>query len=362
MPTKNFLQGSAESDGTSSQMRDMYFSLNENDFQTSEETKDFEETANDDGHSGIYQYEGAEMNEDEITIEEAENNSDVNYVSKIRPYKKGPGFAAIAGMDNLKKKLTDEIVKPILHPEKYREYGLTQPNGVLFYGPYGCGKTYIAERIAEECHTSYVAVTNSDITGTRWGEAQKKIKALFADARLHAPCIIFLDEFEMMAPDRRTSSENAPFKIEEADELFMQINNCGAKGVFVICATNLPDMIDPALLRAGRLENKIYIGLPDEETRKAVFEMNMRDCRHKDNIDYGKLANLTQGRITADLSMIVKKAKLFACNHDMKVTQELIERIIAEEKPSVKDSAMKKMEEEKRRYENDKAERRIGFK
>lgn len=175
-----------------------------------------------------------------------------------RPGKRsGPGFAAVAGMDELKSRLREEVIEPLRNPEEYRRYGVTIPNGMLLYGPPGCGKTFFAKHFAEEVGFNFVCVTPAALKSRYVNATQENIAAMFKQAEEQAPTIIFIDEINELVPDRRGDVHE--MSRSAVNEMLAQMDRTGERGIFVIGATNYPEAIDPAMLRAGRLEKKYYV-------------------------------------------------------------------------------------------------------
>lgn len=213
------------------------------------------------------------------------------------------GFDAIAGMEDLKKLFEIEIIWPITNPEKYKTYKLSIPNGVLFFWPPGCGKTFISRKLAEEVSYNFYEISHSDLSsiyihGTTW-----KIWEVFATAKENSPSIIFFDEISGLVPRRDNLSEHHQYREEEVNEFLIQLNDASKNNILVIWATNYPDRIDPAILRAGRMDKRIYIGPPDFNARKKLFEMYLKG-RPLQNIDYHTLAEWTKGVTTIEQTAI----------------------------------------------------------
>ena len=175
------------------------------------------------------------------------------------------GLDKVAGMHALKERLRREVVSPVRDPEPYRHYRISIPNGILLYGPPGCGKTYIARQLAEELGYYFVEVIPSELASPYIHASVTRIRELFDNAVKRAPAIIFIDEFEALVPSRSGLEGHQQYKAEEVNEFLAHLNNCSEKNVFVIAATNQPDRIDPAVKRTGRLDKLIYVGPPDLE-------------------------------------------------------------------------------------------------
>lgn len=241
--------------------------------------------------------------------------------------KKGNGFADIAGMKQLKEQLQSDVIQVLRQPERAKALGLSVPNGILFYGPPGCGKTFFAERFAEEIGCNYIYASCSDIASPYIHGGQGKIAALFDEARKKAPTILVLDEVEAMIMNR--SKHTNVSEQGEVNEFLTQLNNCGEDGVMVIAATNKPTLIDPAALRAGRLEQKFYIPQPDKETRIELFKVGLMNRKVELGIDYNKLASMTSNRVSADIKLIIDTAARIVFKRNLNaITEAIIEEAI----------------------------------
>lgn len=245
----------------------------------------------------------------------------------------GDGFKAIAGMDELKQRLTEDVIEPLNNPEEYRRYDVTIPNGMLLYGPPGCGKTFFAKHFAEEVGFSFMMVTPATLK-SRWVNAtQENIAAMFKEAKENAPTIIFIDEMNELVPNRQ--SDVHEMSRSAVNEMLAQMNCTGENGVFIIGATNYPDMIDPAIMRAGRLDRKYYIGPPDAAARKALFKLYLKTRPFDFGIDYDLLSEKTNGYVSADIQMIVNDASRTALRLHSKITQDLLLAAIDNTRPSL---------------------------
>jgi len=233
------------------------------------------------------------------------------------------GFADVAGMDDLKKMLTERVIWVLRDREKARKYRLLPPNGMLLYGPPGCGKTYFAEKFAEESHFNYMVVNGSDVGSTYIHGTQGKIAALFQEAAAKAPTVLCFDEFDSFVPAR--GSDAARHRPEEVNEFLSQLNNCAQRGIFVIGTTNRMDMIDPAVLRKGRLDLHVEIPAPDAQTRELMFAHHLKGRPLADDIDLPALAALSDGYASSDIAFIVNDAALVAALADEPIAQRHLE-------------------------------------
>lgn len=252
--------------------------------------------------------------------------------SKPRPIE-GNGFADVAGMHAIKDFMQRKIINVLRNPARAEKFKIQIPNGMLLYGSPGCGKSFIAEKFAEEAGYNYIFVKSSDLASIYVHGSQEKIGRLFDEARRSAPTIINFDEFEALVPNRskiNTSSESG-----EVNEFLSQMNNCGKDRIFIIASSNRPDLIDPAILRKGRIDQVVYIPVPDKEAREGIFRIHMADRPATGDIDFDKLASLTENYVASDIAYIVNDAATRAFEDDVDISQNLLEEVIKENTPSV---------------------------
>ncbi|GAD81241.1 ATP-binding protein [Vibrio ezurae] len=247
----------------------------------------------------------------------------------------GKGFSAIAGMEELKETLRVDVIEALQNKELYKSYGLSIPNGILFYGPPGCGKTFFAQKLSEEIGVSFYTIAPSDIQSKWVNESQEKVKELFQKAEVNAPAIIFIDEIDAIAPARGGGGNVSHMNLATVNELLTQINNCGDRGIFVIGATNLPSSMDSALLRTGRFDKKILIPAPDKQARKSLFKTILSKRPLEDKISYARLSRLTENYVASDINYICDESSRKALVGRIKITQEIIESVIMTSKPSI---------------------------
>lgn len=279
--------------------------------------------------------------------------------------KKGQGFDAIAGMQELKAQLKLDVIDALHKPEEYAKYGITIPNGMLLYGPPGCGKTFFAKHFAEEVGFNFMFVTPSTLKSRFVNATQENIAKMFEEAEKNAPTIIFIDEINELLPSR--DSDAHEMAKSAVNEMLAQMDRTGEKGIFIIGATNYPTTIDPAILRAGRLDKKFYLPPPDFEARKAMFEMYLKPRPLDFGIDYNKLSRLTENYVSSDIEFLVNEASRLALKERSRITMLILEEAISISKPSVPISELMKYETLKSimNQEQDnqpQARKRIGFK
>lgn len=279
---------------------------------------------------------------------------------------KGKGFEAIAGMKDLKAQLQLDVIDALNKPDEYAKFGLTIPNGMLLYGPPGCGKTFFAKHFAEEVGFNFIHVNPGTLKSRYVNATEENISKLFQEAEKNAPTIIFIEEISGLFPSRDSDAHEMSKNAVEA--MLAEMDRTGEKGIFVLCATNYPDKIDSALLRAGRLDKKFYLSPPDFEARRSMFEMYLKSRPIDFGIDYDKLANLTENYVSSDIKdLIVDEASRQALKSKSRITMKILEEVIKNTKPSVPLQELKKYEIMKARMDGENIEQknerpRIGFK
>ena len=266
-----------------------------------------------------------------------------NVSSSTEIKKNGEGFAAVAGMEELKQKMREEVIEPLHDPEEYHRYGVTIPNGMLLYGPPGCGKTFFAKHFAEEVGFNFMCITPATLKSRYVNATQENIAKIFKEAEENAPTVIFIDEMNELVPNRDDGNVHEMSR-SAVNEMLAQMDRTGEKGVFIIGATNYPNMIDPAILRAGRLDKKYYIGVPDFEARMALFKLYLEKRPYDFGLDYSQLADMTQGYVSADIQLIVNDASRNALRQHSKITMELLKAAISNTNPSLSNNELRKYE------------------
>lgn len=216
----------------------------------------------------------------------------------------------IGGLEGVKRELQELVQYPVEHPEKFLKFGMTPSRGVLFYGPPGCGKTLLAKAIANECQANFISIKGPELLTMWFGESEANVRDVFDKARAAAPCVLFFDELDSIAKARGGSSGDAGGAADRViNQVLTEMDGMGAKkNVFIIGATNRPDIIDPAVLRPGRLDQLIYIPLPDEKSREAILKSNLRKSPLAPDVDLIYLAKVTHGFSGADLTEICQRA------------------------------------------------------
>ncbi|GFU38850.1 transitional endoplasmic reticulum ATPase [Trichonephila clavipes] len=216
----------------------------------------------------------------------------------------------IGGLEGTKKELQEMIQYPVEYPDKFLKFGMTPSRGVLFYGPPGCGKTLLAKAIANECQANFISIKGPELLTMWFGESEANVRDIFDKARAAAPCVLFFDELDSIAKARGGSVGDAGGAADRViNQILTEMDGMSSKkNVFIIGATNRPDIIDPAILRPGRLDQLIYIPLPDEKSRESILKANLRKSPVSQNVDLSFIAKVTQGFSGADLTEVCQRS------------------------------------------------------
>ena len=256
----------------------------------------------------------------------------------------GNGFADIAGMDDLKEMLRKRVILILQDKELAEKYRLTPPNGMLLYGPPGCGKSFFAEKFAEETGFNFILVKASDLGSIYVHGSQGKIADLFKKAEENAPTVLCFDEFDAFVPNR-SGDNSGGNQAGEVNEFLTQLNNCSKRGIFVIATSNRPDKVDPAVLRTGRIDKQVYVPMPDDTARKLMFELYLKDRPCEEKIDSDILSKKAEGYVASDIAYVVNEAATIAAFNHEQITQDLLIKTIEGIKPSISNELLKEYEE-----------------
>lgn len=217
------------------------------------------------------------------------------------------GFDDIGGLESVKEEIRKAIIYPFTHKDLYKMYGQKAGEGILLYGPPGCGKTMMAKAAAKECGADFISVKTSSIVSKWVGASEKNVKQVFETARQSKKSIVFFDEIDSIA-GRRSESEDYAKRV--VNELLAQMDGVDTADdeLLILAATNEPWAIDPALRRPGRFSKLVYIPEPDLDARAAIFKLNLKGRPVADNVNVNRLAEITESYSGADISAICKEA------------------------------------------------------
>jgi transitional endoplasmic reticulum ATPase len=221
----------------------------------------------------------------------------------------GIAYEDIGGLRKEIRRVREMIELPLRYPQIFERLGIDAPKGVLLHGPPGTGKTLLARAVAHETEAAFISVSGPEVIHKFYGESEAKLRGIFEQARKSSPCIIFLDELDAIAPKR----ENVQGEVEKrvVAQLLALMDGLEARGqVIVIGATNLPNLLDPALRRPGRFDREIEIGVPDAISRKQILEIHTRGMPLAEDVDLGRLAAITHGFVGADLEALCREAAM----------------------------------------------------
>ena len=286
------------------------------------------------GHNAINRL--IKSNSDKINSENLENNmnldldlqnlyieqEDFNFaLTQIQPTSKREGFTTIpnvtwddvGGLKELREELYYDIVLPITEPSKLKIVGISKAVGVLLYGPPGCGKTLLAKAVANEAKANFISIKGPELLNKYVGESERAIRSLFIRAKNSSPCIIFFDELDALVPKRSQENNNSSERV--VNQLLTEMDGLeDRKQIFIIAATNRPDIIDPAMLRPGRLDKLLYVPLPDLNDRCSILETITKHLKLDEDIELGKINGdkRMEGFSGADIAALVREAQLHA--------------------------------------------------
>lgn len=251
--------------------------------------------------------------------------------SKAKMHKEEEGnlvtFDDVAGLEEEKEEL-EEIVDFLKSPKKYLEIGARIPKGVLLVGPPGTGKTYLSKAVAGEAGVPFFSISGSDFVEMFVGVGASRVRDLFEEAKKNAPCIIFIDEIDAVGRRRGAGLGGGHDEREQTlNQLLVEMDGFGTnEGIIVMAATNRPDILDPAILRPGRFDRQIYVGLPDIKAREEILKVHTRNKPLDDDVDLKVVAKRTPGFTPADLENLTNEAALLAARKNLKkIPMEIID-------------------------------------
>jgi len=230
----------------------------------------------------------------------------------------------IGGLEECKRELIEMVTYPWKHADLYKKLSLNPSTGALFYGPPGCGKTLMAKAVASECQSNFISVKGPELLTMWFGESEQNVREIFDKARQASPCVLFFDELDSLAKARGGSSGDAGGASDRVvNALLCEMDGIGAKKtVFIIGATNRPDIIDPALMRPGRLDQLIYIPLPDFDSRYSIFKAVLRKTRVSKDVDLAFLSKKTEKLSGADITSVCQRAQQACVREAIQLAKE----------------------------------------
>ncbi|NPE29595.1 proteasome-activating nucleotidase [Methanococcoides sp. SA1] len=227
-------------------------------------------------------------------------------------------YSQVGGLDQQIREISESVELPITKPEAFKRIGITPPKGVLLFGPPGTGKTLLAKAVAHRTNATFIRVVGSELVQKYIGDGAKLVRDIFEMARKNAPAIIFIDELDAIAATRLEDTNGADREVQRTlMQLLAEMDGFDNRGdVRIIAATNRPDVLDPAIIRPGRLDRIIEIPLPDQDGRETIFLIHTDLLNIGSDVDVKKLASLTEGASGADIGAIVMEAGMLAVRND----------------------------------------------
>jgi proteasome regulatory subunit len=242
-------------------------------------------------------------------------------------------YDQIGGLDEQIQELVESVELPLKKPETFERIGIIPPKGVLLHGSPGTGKTLLAKAVANRTDATFIRVVGSELVQKYIGDGAKLVRDIFEMARKKAPSIIFIDELDAIATIRLNDTSGADREVQRTlMQLLSEMDGFDSRGdVRIIAATNRPDALDPAILRPGRFDRVVKVPMPDIEARERIIKIHVGNMTISDDIDFGKLAKLTEGSSGADLKAIATEAGMLAVRGD-KLSVEMNDFLDAVEK------------------------------
>lgn len=240
----------------------------------------------------------------------------------------GNGFDQVAGRDELKEQLRKEVIFAFQNPQKAKLYQLPPINGILFYGPPGCGKSLVAESFANELGFSYTVLKGSEFGNIYQPGSLDNLQRIIDAATLKAPFVLIIDEVEYVIPN--PGAENVT---KQSVEMLGMLSNCVEKGILLVLTSNQPDQVDPLLLRPGCIDRVFFVPQPDFEARKDIFKKHL-SSRPCDEIDYEELARLSEDFVAGDITEAVNEAAMTAAYMDVPISQKILVDVLRYKNPT----------------------------
>jgi transitional endoplasmic reticulum ATPase len=225
----------------------------------------------------------------------------------------------VGGLHELKQKLIESVNWPISNAKVFSRMGISPPKGILLYGPPGCGKTLLARAVATESKANFISIKGPELLSKWVGESEKAIREVFRKAKMAAPCIIFFDEFDSIAPSRGRHTSDSGVTEKVLSQFLTELDGLEVnKDIVVIAATNRPDILDPALIRPGRIDRILLVPAPDKEGREEIFEIFSEPMPLATDVEVEKVIKMTEGFSGADIETFCREAAMIALRDNIR--------------------------------------------
>jgi transitional endoplasmic reticulum ATPase len=272
----------------------------------------------------------------------------------------------VGGLDDLKQKLIEAVDWPLAHPKVFKRMGITPPKGILLYGPPGCGKTLLARAVATESKANFISIKGPELLSKWVGESEKAIREVFRKAKMASPCIVFFDEFDSIAPSRGRYTSSTGVGEKVLSQFLTELDGLERmKDIVVIAATNRPDILDPALVRPGRIDRVLLVAAPDERTQLEILKIYTKNMPLATGLKVEEIHSLTEkGFSGADIETLCREAAMIALRENIRarvITLDHFKEARKEVHPTVTPEMVKWYEEfgerlKRRRIEKEKEE------
>ncbi len=245
----------------------------------------------------------------------------------------------VGGLEDTKEQLREMVEWPQKYPERFDKMGIDVPKGILLYGMPGTGKTLLAKAVANESNSNFISIKGPEVFSKYVGESEEAVREIFKKARQVAPCILFIDEIDAIAPRRGTRSTDSGVGDRVVNQLLTELDGIEAlEGVTVIAATNRPDMIDPAIMRPGRIDRNMEVPIPDLEARKKIFNVHTENMPLAEDVKLDELAENTENYVGSDIESICREAGMIALRNNPE-SEEVTQKDFEEAKEDVRPTA-----------------------